>query len=254
MKYIKYALVVILCVFSFYFSDRAIIMVQDMSPIMQQIKEISDSGTIPVNAEIKNDTIIPGISGSKINERESFIKMNEFGTFNETFLVYDNIKPEVSLYDNLDKVIINTKKKNNIALIIDNNFNLEDFFKEEKIIYSKIIKNIEEVDDHTHYINGNSQEKEFIKLNSYLKKNNINDKVCLIGNSHRGLCQKFKYFLVKPTSIIRHSNIAQYKSLINGGNIVKLDSSININELKLIINHIRYKNLTIISLDELIKE
>lgn len=229
-------------------------MVQDMSPIMKEIKELSKNETLPVNAEIKNDTIIPGISGLRINERESFIKMNEFGTFNETFLVYDDIKPDISLYDNLDKVIIDTKKKNDIAIIIDDKFNLEDTLDEANIPYSKVIKTIDEVEKDKHYINGNSSEKDFIKLNSYLKKNNLNDKVCLIHSSNRGLCQKYKYFLVKPTSIIRHSNIAEYKKLINGGNIIKLDSSININELKIILNYIRYKNLTIITLPDLVKE
>lgn len=254
LKYMKYIFIVLLCLFSFYFSDQAILMVQESSPIMKQIRSLNDYGTEPVNAEIISDTIIPGSSGTKINERKSFLKMNEFGTFNETFLVYDHIKPEISLYDNLDKVIIDTKKKNNVALIIDSDFYHEDYFKEEGIIYTKVIKDIDEVDDNTHYINGNNRDKEFIKLNSYLKKNKINDQICLIGTSNRGLCQKFSYFLVKPTSIIRHSNIASYKSMINGGNIIKLDKSININELKIIISYIKYKNLSIISLRDLIEE
>ena len=38
MRYVKYGLVIVLCVFSFYFSDKLILAVENMSPIMKEVK------------------------------------------------------------------------------------------------------------------------------------------------------------------------------------------------------------------------
>lgn len=253
MKYVKYGLVIFLCVFSFYVSDTAIIMVENMSPIMKEVKKFSDNYVEPVNAIIEDNTIIPGRNGSKLNERESYLKMNEFGTFNETFLVYDYIKPDISLYDNLDKVIVNTNKKSEISLITSNS-EWDEYFKENKIAYTKIIKDNSDLDKGGSYINGNGDSEEFNKLNSYLKKNKMNSKMCLVDYSNIASCKSNKYFIIKPTIEINHSNLASVKKNISGGNIIFLNSNLSLSEVKVIISYIRYKNLNIINLEELIRE
>ncbi len=253
MKYVKYSLVIFLCIFSFYISDMAILMVENMSPIMKQVKTYSNNYVEPVNAIIEDNTIIPGSNGSKLNERESYLKMNEFGTFNETFLVYDFVKPDVSLYDNLDKIIIKTNKKHEVSLIIlDEKW--ESYLKENKINYTKVIRDYDNLDQGSSYINGNMDADKFNKLNGYLKKNKMNSKMCLIDYSNIASCKSNKYFLIKPTIEVNHSNLASVKKKIEGGNIILLNSSLNLNEVKVVINHIKYNNLNIIPLEELIKE
>lgn len=253
MKYVKYGLVIFLCVFSFYISDTAIIMVENMSPIMKEVKKFSDNYVEPVNAIIEDNTIIPGSNGTKLNERESYLKMNEFGTFNETFLVYDYIKPDISLYDNLDKVIVNTNKRSEVALIVTND-EWGSYFKEEKILVTKVIKDNNNLSKGESYINGNGDSEEFNKLNSYLKKNKMNSKMCLVDYSNIASCRNNKYFIIKPTVEISHSNLASVKKNIGGGNIIFLNSNLSLSEVKVIVNHIRYKNLNIINLEDLIKE
>lgn len=253
MKYVKYGLVIFLCVFSFYISDTAIIMVENMSPIMKEVKKYSDNYVEPVNAIIEDNTIIPGTNGTKLNERESYLKMNEFGTFNETFLVYDYIKPDISLYDNLDKVIIKTNKTSEVALIVlDSKW--DSYFKENKIKYTKVIKTSEDIDSSISYINGNGGADEFNKLNSFLKKNNLNSKICLVDHSNIASCKSNKYFIVKPTIEISHSNLASVKKNISGGDILLLNSTLSLSEVKVIISHIKYNNNSIVSLSDLIKE
>lgn len=253
MKYAKYALVIFLCIFSFYISDMAILMVENMSPIMKEVKTYSDNYVEPVDAIIEDNTIIPGINGSKLNERESYLKMNEFGTFNETFLVYDFVKPEISLYDNLDKIIINTNKNSEVSLIIlDNKF--EEYMRMNNIAFTKVIKDSNNLIEGSSYINGNIDDYEFNKLNSYLKKNKLNSKMCLVDYSNLASCKSNKYFIIKPTIEINHSNIASQKKDIKGGNIILLNSNLELNEVKVIINYINYNNLKIIELSELIKE
>ena len=253
MKYVKYGLVIFLCIFSFYISDTAIIMVENMSPIMKEVKKFSDNYVEPVNAIIEDNTIIPGSNGSKLNERESYLKMNEFGTFNETFLVYDYIKPDVSLYDNLDKVIINTNKKSEVSLIVLSD-EWDSYFKDNRITYTKVIKDSDDLDKGMSYINGNGDSEEFNKLNGYLKKNKMNSKMCLVDYSNIASCKSNKYFIIKPTIEINHSNLASVKKNIRGGNILLLSSNLSLNEVKVIISHLKYNNLSIKNLEELIKE
>lgn len=253
MKYVKYGLVIFLCIFSFYISDMAILMVENMSPIMKEVKTYSNNYVEPVNAIIEDNTIIPGSNGSKLNERESYLKMNEFGTFNETFLVYDFIKPDISLYDNLDKIIINTNKSTEVSLIVlDDKF--ESYFKDNKISYTKVIKDYDNLDPTGSYINGNVDVDKFNKLNSYLKKNKLNNKMCIVDYSNIASCKSNKAFIIKPTIEITHSNLAGVKKNIKGGNIILLNSNLELSEVKVIISHIKYNNLSIIPLSDLIKE
>ena len=135
---IKYILLLCLCIFSFYISDKLLLYVEGFSPIMKSIKELNYEKVNPVNAIIKDNTIIPGTKGKKINERESYLKMNEFGAFNINFLQYDYQKPDISLEDNLDKIIIKTNKINEISLITQNE-RISSYLNKKKIIHSRII-------------------------------------------------------------------------------------------------------------------
>ena len=107
MRKLKYLVLIVMSIFSFYISDKLLLMVEGMSPLMQTINEVKDFKEYePVDAVINGNTIIPGKKGRTINKRETYLKMNDFGTFNETFFVYDYQEPEISLKDNLDKIII----------------------------------------------------------------------------------------------------------------------------------------------------
>ena len=254
MKYIKYSLVVFLCLFSFYFSDRAILFIENQSPIMKTIRQNSASlKTDAVNAIIEGNTIIPGKNGRIVNERESYLKMNDFGAFNETFYVYDAIKPEISLYDNLDKIIIGSSDNQSVALIIESD-DLATYLDDEGIFYSKIIYMADEVEDDRDYINGNANTREYEDLNSLLKRKKLNNKICLIGYSNLSLCKEYKYFLVSPTLTIYKSNLANAKSQISGGQIIHLTKDLSLSEAKVIINQIRYKDLNFVYLSTLIDE
>lgn len=143
MKYIKYTLLIFLCVFSFYISDTLLLYVENSSPLMQTINEYQNLDEYePVNAIVDGNTIIPGKKGRVVNKRESYLKMNDFGTFNETFFVYDYIDPEVSLQDNLDKVIIGALDKTKIALVVDSD-KFDDYLYDSKIYYSKLVSSNE---------------------------------------------------------------------------------------------------------------
>lgn len=255
MKYVKYALVITLCVLSFYASDRLILYVENLSPLMKEIKMYEDSlYESPVNAIIEDNTIITGKNGRELNKRESYLKMNDFGSFNETFFVYDYIKPKISVMDHLDKVIIGNVSDTDVALIVDNK-TIEEYLLTEKIKFSKIITKQDEINKkEITYINGASDENDFNDIRRFLKKNNLNKNVCIVDLSNHTACINNKSFIIKPTIELKSSNISSYINNTKGGSIIKIDKNLTLNEFKVYLSKLKYNNLEIVDLIDLIKE
>lgn len=256
MKKIKYLVLIVVSVFSFYISDKLLLMVEGMSPLMQTINEVKDFKEYePVNAIIDGNTIIPGKKGRTINKRETYLKMNDFGTFNETFFVYDYQKPDISLYDNLDKVIIKGNSNSDLSLIVEGN-TYDEYLTGNKINYTKVIDDNESIikNDLVSYINGNLEKSEFYDLNYYLKRNKKNSKMCLVGLSNMNICSELKYYLIEPNVDLYHSNVASVKTNLQAGDIIFVHNNVSLAELKIIINEVNYKGLNIVKLGELIKE
>ncbi len=255
MKYVKYALVITLCVLSFYASDRLILYVENLSPLMKEIKMYEDSlYESPVNAIIEDNTIITGKNGRELNKRESYLKMNDFGSFNETFFVYDYIKPKISVMDHLDKVIIGNVSDTDVALIVDNK-TIEEYLLTEKIKFSKIITKQDEINKkEITYINGASDENDFNDIRRFLKKNNLNKNVCIVDLSNHTACINNKSFIIKPTVELKSSNISSYINNTKGGSIIKIDKNLTLNEFKVYLSKLKYNNLEIVDLIDLIKE
>lgn len=256
MKKIKYLVLIVVSVFSFYISDKLLLMVEGMSPLMQTINEVKDFKEYePVNAIIDGNTIIPGKKGRTINKRETYLKMNDFGTFNETFFVYDYQKPDISLYDNLDKVIIKGNSNSDLSLIVEGN-TYDEYLVENKINYTKVIDDNGSIikNELISYINGNLEKSEFYDLNYYLKRNKKNSKMCLVGLSNMNICSELKYYLIEPNVDLYHSNVASVKTNLHAGDIIFVHNNVSLAELKIIINEINYKGLNIVKLGELIKE
>lgn len=254
MKYIKYSFVIALMLVSFYASDRLLLYVESLSPIMKSIEENLPSNILPVNAVIDGNTIIPGKNGEVVNKRESYLKMNDFGAFNETFYVYDYIKPKVSLYDNLDKTIVKGFSKSDVSLIVDNK-DIEKYLIKNNIKFSKIITSQDEIDyKNIEYINGGLKSDEAKSLDVYFRRERINKKICIVGYSSNIYCNDNKYFKVLPTNDIYKSNLVIEKNKIEGGSIIFIHNNISLAEGKIILNEITSKNLNVIYLSDLISE
>lgn len=229
-----------------------VLYVESLSPIMKNIEEVKKNyETLPVDAVIDGNTIVPGKNGSKVNSRESYLKMNEFGTFNDTFFVYDSIKPKISLYDNLDKIIIKGFDEKSVSLIFIND---NELLNSLKISYSVVLKDKLNKKDNINYINGGITESDFKYVNKQISKNKLNYYICLAGHSNLDLCKKNKYMIVSPSLEINRSNLSFTKSKIEGGQIILLSNNLSLDELKIIINEIRYKGLEITDLSKLISE
>ena len=66
-------LVIIALLFSVYYTEKAIVILESNDPIMKEIKENKvNSEQKAINAKIVDNTIVPGYNGLEVNLEESF--------------------------------------------------------------------------------------------------------------------------------------------------------------------------------------
>lgn len=255
MKYFKIIGVMSLLVFSFYLTDFVTELAINSNPLMKTIKNNSENYcTKSVNATIDNNTIIPGIKGKIVNEMESFLNMKDFGTFNINYLIYDYLKPEVSLEDNLDKVIISgNKTKRQVSILIYDNMNVLNYLKKNKLKYSKLIDIDNEIDLGEN-INIENDKEDYNKIDRLLKKKNKNKKICIINYSNIESCKDKNYFLVNPNVVLNNSNFNNTLKNIDLGSIILIDNNLNLNNFILFLNNMKNSDIKFVYLSELIQE
>ncbi len=254
MKYFKYLLLIVFVILSFYFTDKIMIYLENQNPIMKEIITNEDKyRVLPVNAIIKDNTIVPGIKGKEIDKRKSLVKMDSFGSFNEMFIIYNKIKPEISLEDNLNKVIIKGNPgKRSVSFVVEES-KITDYFDENEIKYTLITNINSDLKKQREYLLGEEDKENISDLNSLLNKNKVNSKICLVNYSNIEFCSEKKYFIVAP-NVDMGINITQLLSNVTSGSIILVRKSTTIDNLKLLIQELKKQDLNIIYLSELIAE
>lgn len=244
-----------LMLFSFYYTEKIALYAQSKSPIMESINEAKDNLAVSsVNAEVMNEYIIPGLNGLEVNIKDSFSKMKSFNTFNSYYLVFDQVPPEISLENNKNKIIKQGNKlKRSISLIIEPTESIMEFLKSYNI-KADILMDLDNYDKTTEFEIINNEVNNFSKLETLLNKAEKNKKICYVTTNNKDYCIKKDYYLVEHTKELNGTNIAMIKSNIISGDIILIKSTTNIEDLRLLIEQIKYQDLNIVYLSELITE
>lgn len=242
-------------VFSFYYTEKIAVIMQNKSPIMQSINQIENNYLeSPVNATIEGDSITPGIMGKMINKTKSYVNMKSFGIFNEYYLVFDTIKPDVSLEDNKDKIIVKgNKKKNAIAFLIEDNSQVRDYFLDQKIKASVFI-NEQTFDKNSFFEQINNDERSYKNTESLLNRNNLNTNICYIKAMDKDFCLKNKKYLISETLTLNNINFIDVKKGLESGVIILIKENTSLENVKLLLKEIQFKGLKILTVSELINE
>lgn len=278
-KFFEYIGLLTLVCFSFFYTERTASVVKELDDIMIKIKETAPNYSIEVKeAIIKDNTIIPGISGKEVNINSSYQKMRKLGMFNENYLEYNYIKPKEQLKNNLNKYIISgNESKNQVSLIflVDERSNIDSILK---ILDKNNIKGNFFIDGNwfennndevVNLINNNHnvgnlsydldyQNSSFVWMDTIIKK---------IGKQKVSFCYKTenikdlencalqKDYMISPTTEISNYPLINVKNNLKNGSILsfKVNNSL-ITELDLIIKYINSKGLEIVNLEELLNE
>lgn len=271
MKFIKLLGLICLICFTFIYTEKIINVSIEKDEIMIKLKEIkSNYKTNPINATITNDTIIPGNIGKQINMDKTYKKMKQIGYFDESLIIYENIYPNISIYNNYNKYITNgnTKNKevsliyiinndktlNNILEIINTNNIPISFFIDSTFLNTNIniLNKLNKYEIYNYGNNGKYTKDNLIITNNIINnKTNNNSTYCLFlekNNESLNNCSNIKMLSIIPTINGSYNNI---KKNIKNGSIILVS---NTQELTNIIKYIEIKGYKIVSLSNIIKE
>ncbi len=252
-KIFRYIGITALVIISFCMTEKTTTVLKETDEIMKQINENKKKyEQQPILAQQKDNTIIPGLNGKKVNVNKSYEEMKKIGKYNEKYYVYDQIEPNISIKNIYNKYIQNgNKQKNMITLIIkvEQNENIDDILN---IIEKEKIKV-------TFYLD-NEWIKQNKKLTHKLLKQQytlINDRYCYTEEENDTMlkkCNRKKQHTIKPY-VIENELLTQTKKIITNGIIISLPINDNIKkELGLTIKYIKKKGYNIVNLEELLSE
>lgn len=273
------SLIGLLC-FSFFITDKTAKVASNMDDIMIDIKSnYKKYSTDSIDAIIKDNTIIPGKYGKKVNINKSYKNMKQNGYYNENLYIYDYIKPKISLEDNKDKYIISGNKEKRIVSLIF------------------LVKNDDNINNVVNILEKNDAKGNFFIDDNFLLKNN-NLVITLISNKHivgnlgknmdysnssfswidtvikkvgkqqNGYCYSIvdnktnldacklqDDYTVRPSIIVSKNPLIEIKNKLSPGSIIAFDLNNNIElELSSIIKYIKSKGYSIVNLEELLSE
>ena len=122
----------------------------------------------------------------------------------------------------------------------------------ENNYHINLLINKEEYNDKVELINNANNENTYNKIDKFLNKKKLNKNLCLINKTIPTYCNNKYLFNISLT--INHSNISTTINQISNGEIIKIENSITKEELLVILQSIKYKNLEIEYLSKLISE
>lgn len=219
-KYIKVCGIILLMIFSFYYTEKVALYVQNNTPLKKEIITYKQDNVVEfVNAQINGEYIIPGINGLEVNVDKSYSKMKSYNVFSERYLIYDEVKPEVSVNNFKNKIInLGNARKNAISIIVS---------RQNKYVS---------------YFDSNSIDYDYVDKTNYCIK--LSDSNCSNNNKQ----------IVEPTLVLNNSNFLKRLSEIKKGYIIFINDDLNINYIKTLVNYINYNGLNIYKLNKHLSE
>lgn len=250
-KIFNFLFTIILLLFSFYYANIVRNFLKNKDPLMQEIKSNqSKYFKEPINALITNNTIIPGISGTKLNINASYQKLKKIKKFDNSSLIIDKVKPNISLTNNIDKYIINGNlNKKNISIIIStNNLDIVKYYENTNInfIIDKYF-----LLDNLNYLNSITNNI-IIYQGNLIKNKRIN--YCYETNiNNLNICSYYNLYTIIP-NIITHDYYYNVYNTLENGKIFMFYLNSNLDEFNILLKSINNLNYNLVSIDKLIEE
>ena len=252
-KYYKYLLVIIIVIFSFYYTDKVIELSNYNNTILASINNyalVNDNECI--EGYINSDGIVLGYNGIKIDKNKSYSNMKGIG-FKKDLLEYKKNKCILNKEDNLDKYIKSGNKiENKISLVIDiNDMKYYDYIdkvsKDESIEINYLIDKDKNGFNNVLYKTNKNDIKEFKKKYSSFYCVNYNNFDLL------EYCKKEKINSIRIINYIDKDLLLNTKKILDKGVIIFIkENDINIKELIPTIKYIKSRGFKIVTIDELL--
>ena len=271
MKIIK--IIGLFCLFciTFFYTEKVINVTTNQDEIMIKIKEYANNNNYkPIDAIINGDSIIPGNIGKYIDEEASYKAMKKIGYFEPSLIIYKDIYPETSIYNNYNKYIIRGNPKNkeiSLIYILNNNNTLDSILniinkydvKINFFIDSNYLNNnisiIDKINNNEIYNYGNNgiYSKDNLIISNNIINNKANNKsiYCLFINKDNTSLNNCANNKMLSIFINKDDNYYNLKNNLENGHIFLIN---NTKELSNVIEYIKSKGYSIVPLSKLIAE
>jgi len=264
--------------FSFFYTDKVIEVIREEDNIMIEIQKIKDLYKIDaVNANVVSNTIIPGVNGRIVNIDKSYREMKSIGKFNKNSLMYDVIRPSVSINNNKDKFIIkgnSIKQMVSIIFILNDDKYLEkinneyikrnvvfNFFVDYEFLIENTtkIKNLSNSEFYSYGEGGIYTPDNLLFSNNLISRISGNEAIyCLNINMDEemlNLCNSNNLYTIVPT-IVGYDNVYNEVSKnLESGSIILIDvNKDSVENLNVVLDYIEGKGLIIDGISKLLDE
>ena len=121
-KTFEYIGLLVLVVFSFYYTDKVVKMVNKNDPLMEQMEQIvkyaSVNNSSCIEGYVTDEGVVLGVSGLVVDENTSYSNMKGFG-YNEELFVFEKDTCSINKREYVDKYIIKgNESKNAVSLLV----------------------------------------------------------------------------------------------------------------------------------------
>lgn len=163
-KFLQATGLIALFVVSFFGTEKTLLVVQDMDDLMIELKQKSQAyQQKAVEAVVDGDTFIPGVAGKTVDINKSYVKMKEYGKFNDSLLIYKDLLPKETVDKNYRKFVIGGNQEKRMVSLI--------FLVNEEDDISKIRSILKEKDIRaTFFLDGNYLEKHLEEIDAIIKE------------------------------------------------------------------------------------
>ena len=279
-KILEAFLVIILVLFSFYYTDKVVSILEMNDPIMKKINNNKKQKEKPsVDATINDSKMIPGYNGLVVDVTASFKKMKNYGSYNESLLVFEEVKPTISSVDYYDKYIVSgngfstssalvfavnddTYLQNVLDILITTD-TVATFFLDGKIIDNnkEIVRKIKAANNEIEVLSYNNAYNEslFSQTLDNLKIITSNaGKYCYASYDNKeilNLCSKLNLHTIIPTLKLESNIYSNLKGNLRSGSIISIKiTKENLKEFGVVINYIKQRGFNLVTLDVLLNE
>lgn len=247
MKYVKYLLLIFLCIFIYIYTDRLIKYSISNNVILDEIdKYASMNDRHCIEGSISEEGIILGYNGLVVDKMKSFSNMKG-GLFNEEKLVFKEDVCILNKNDNLDKYIISGNVyERNVSIVIDvvNHKYYDDMidvFEKYGYEYNLMVNDYYEGNSVNLIYKGNNVSYYEGVICAYYKEDILKD------------CERYGFNSIKISNYIDSGLFLNIKKFLNKGNIIFIKESYNnLNELGITLNYIKSRGYNIVSVNDLL--
>lgn len=237
-----------LFVFSFIYTEKTKVVVQEMDDLMIELKSKSTLYEVkPKEANIVKDTIVPGLAGKRVDLNKSYVKMKEYGKFNENLLVYEKTLPKETLPKNTSKFVIRgNKEKRMVSLIflveeednIDTILSILNKYQTRATFFidgNWLEKHVEVLDKliQNHHTIGNLsyqrdyQDSSFVWIDTIIKKiGKQSQSFCYSETKDTkvtDICHLYQDITIIPNIIVEEDPLSEVQQQLSSGSLIALE-------------------------------